>query len=329
MKVLRLNLLIIFWLFTGNKAYSVIYGLPRLIDEISQLYASERNDVLKAKLENNGFKLSESTPDYELNGKSFKSNFKYFYSGPDYRGTIEFSSITDDYETEFEIYVSFHSDYAQGEIEELRKHFLAKPNHKPLEENNTNWLIEDRYIYGRNSENKIIGKRPFRLGSGYDNSNKSFWIKVQLDRPLVPVLDFEKDKLKAFSEQPIEKVQMKKINRHYYIKTIMAGKGYDFLFDTGASDFLINSKIERDLIEAGVIRDEDYLPSKKYETANGIVTLRRVRISRLKFGNITLTNVEAGISPDNTIPLFGISALNKFQSWKVNSKTNVLTIKKF
>jgi clan AA aspartic protease (TIGR02281 family) len=329
MKILRYKLFIILLLLLVNNAYSAIYGLPRLIDEISQLYASGRNDVVKAKLQNNGFQLSESTPDYELNGKYYKSNYKYFYSGPDYRGNIEFSSITDDYETEFEILVSFHSDYAQGEIEELRKFFLAKPNFKPLEENKINWLYEDRYIYGRNSENAIIGKRPFHIGSGYNNSDKSFWIKVQMYRPLVPVVDFENDKLKAFSEQPIENIQMKKNNGHYYIRIVMAGKGYDFLFDTGASDFLINSKIERDLIVAGIIRDEDYLPPQKYETANGIVTLRRVKIVKLKFGNITLTNIEAGISPNNATPLFGVNALNKFQTWKVNSKTNVLTIKKF
>ncbi len=328
MKTPRILLLFIVLFVLINKANSIVYDLPRFLDEISQLYAQERMDVIKAKMLNSGFKLTASEPDYELNGRGHKLKYEYFINDEEYRGKIYFEATVDDKIINYEVMVSFTTEYAKGEIEGFKAHFSSKPNHIVSKNNPNNWIDDQKRNMGYFGD-AIWGVPAGSYGYGLVEDNK-LWFKLILRRPEFPAITSNNStETQLRKDSQIENVQMKKINGHYYVRTIMGGKGFDFLFDTGASDFLINARIEQYLIEAGIIRESDYLPSQDYETANGVVTLRRVRIAKLRFGNITLTNIEAGISPGNATPLFGVSALNKFQTWKVNSKTNVLTIKKF
>jgi clan AA aspartic protease (TIGR02281 family) len=197
-----------------------------------------------------------------------------------------------------------------------------------------NWINDTSWIYGKANDNIIRSAHPTYIridGNGSLLSKENdFGAQFYLNRFVMPLPNFNlRDAKKTFEGKSVVNIPLKKLGNSYYVKLFIGGIGYDFLFDTGASDFLINKKIEKNLINAGIIRKEDYLENETYEIADGSkVEMRRVKIAKLKFGSIYLENIVAGISETNTQPLFGISALNKFQTWKINNKTNILSIKR-
>jgi hypothetical protein len=330
-QILTFQLTLVLILSTKS-VFCQIYNLPKFIDEITQLYADERNDAVKAKLQNNGFEYIESEPDYTLDNITYKSKFSYYIKSVDYSGKIEFSTIIKDEEIENSIYFKFYSSNASQYAKELKSHFLSKRNYILKKENN--WINDTSWISGKVNDDIIRRIHPTYIridgnGSLFSKEN-DFGAQFYINRFVMPLPNFNlRDSKKTFDGKSIVNIPLKKLGKSYYVKLYIGGIGYDFLFDTGASDFLINKKIETNLINAGTIREEDYLENETYEIANGSkVEMRRVKISKLKFGSIYLENIVAGISENNTQPLFGISAMNKFQTWKINNKINILSIKR-
>ncbi len=70
LKILALGLLI---LITNFRANSQINGSD--LFEIMDLYIGEQYDVVKSKLSNLGFEITESTPDYSFNKVDYRGNF--------------------------------------------------------------------------------------------------------------------------------------------------------------------------------------------------------------------------------------------------------------
>lgn len=91
---------------------------------------------------------------------------------------------------------------------------------------------------------------------------------------------------------------------HYVVSGTINGIPVTFLLDTGATDVAIPEAIAR---QAGL---ESGYAGRAY-TANGAVTVFTTTVSELRFGNITLHDVRASITPSmqaDTI-LLGMSAL--------------------
>ena len=101
----------------------------------------------------------------------------------------------------------------------------------------------------------------------------------------------------------------------YKIDITVDGIKKQYIYDTGASDFVINSSMEKELILQGKIKAEDYYPPKEYLIANGeIIEKRIVRLDNIKIGDYIVNNVFASItdSNDDRILLCGLGLLNKF-----------------
>ena len=101
----------------------------------------------------------------------------------------------------------------------------------------------------------------------------------------------------------------------YKIDITVDGIKKQYIYDTGASDFVINSSMEKELILQGKIKAEDYYPPKEYLIANGeIIEKRIVRLDNIKIGDYIVNNVFASIteSNDDGILLCGLGLLNKF-----------------
>ena len=101
-----------------------------------------------------------------------------------------------------------------------------------------------------------------------------------------------------------------------------------FLFDTGASNLVIDEKLEAELLKKNVIRQEDYKGTTLVSFAdNSSEECRVVNLSQIEIGGYTLKNVETIILKGGAL-LCGQSLLNKFKKYNFDSNRNVLILEK-
>lgn len=116
------------------------------------------------------------------------------------------------------------------------------------------------------------------------------------------------------------------LNQGYKIKISIAGKVHYYVFDTGASDLIIDRDFERELLLSGILTKESYLDTEDYTLANGQkVKVQLVRLNNVKIGDYTVNNVIAGIS-DGNILLCGKGFLDKFRKWEFDTEEKTLTL---
>ena len=130
-----------------------------------------------------------------------------------------------------------------------------------------------------------------------------------------------------FKSSATERSITLKLNK--YSQYVLSGKinnhRVDFILDTGATHVAIPQRIAK---QAGL------KPGTKYEvsTANGDIYAYLSKIDKLQFGNITLSNVNAMIMPDNEDDegyiLLGMSALKKLEFTHTNGKLRITQYKK-
>jgi clan AA aspartic protease (TIGR02281 family) len=126
-----------------------------------------------------------------------------------------------------------------------------------------------------------------------------------------------------------EKVKLINASGTYRLKVIIGTTTKYFMLDSGASEFTINSELEKELLEQGIITKADYLPEDIYTMANGKkVKARRVMISDIHVGGFTINNVEAVILSKDGSLLLGKSLLDKFSNWSIDNKAEMLILKK-
>ena len=114
----------------------------------------------------------------------------------------------------------------------------------------------------------------------------------------------------------------------YKIKINIDGVVRYFLFDTGATDLIINSDMERELIFNGSIKKEDYLGEQEFVLAdNSVVTGRIVRLNNVKIGDYRVNNVIASVLDGGSL-LCGLGLLDKFRKWDFIKDFEILKIYK-
>lgn len=102
-----------------------------------------------------------------------------------------------------------------------------------------------------------------------------------------------------------------------------------WLFDTGASDMLINAEMEEQLKKEGWIKETDALGTKEYEMANGTVeTCRRYKVHALKIGSYSVNDITLAVTDRGKRIIAGKSLFNKFSNWVLDNKNNVLILYK-
>ena len=102
-----------------------------------------------------------------------------------------------------------------------------------------------------------------------------------------------------------------------YIMITIGNKNYKYLIDTGASDMIINSSIERNLLNYGYLREYDYKESRVYEIANGQqIKLNIAELPNIKISGYEFNNIDIAIGDDRASLLLGMSFLNRFD-WKI------------
>ncbi|MFM7017136.1 MAG: aspartyl protease family protein [Bacteroidota bacterium] len=118
------------------------------------------------------------------------------------------------------------------------------------------------------------------------------------------------------------------LGKGFKVKITLDGITRYFLFDTGATDLIIDSDTERELLLNGSIKREDYLGEKEYTMANGqTAKARLVNVNRLVIGDYSVNNVVIGVIKEGSL-LCGKSFLDKFRKWELNKDAMKLILYK-
>lgn len=119
------------------------------------------------------------------------------------------------------------------------------------------------------------------------------------------------------------------LNGMTYLKVKTGSLVQFWLFDTGASDLLINKEMEATLKLEGVLTNENYLGTGEYEMANGIIdTCRRYTINNVRIGNYSINNIVMAVTDKGKRIIAGKSLLNKFGNWLLDNKNSRILLSK-
>ncbi len=114
----------------------------------------------------------------------------------------------------------------------------------------------------------------------------------------------------------------------YKVKITLGGIPKYYLFDTGASDLIIDRDTERELLLAGVLKKENYLEKTEYSLANNeTVTGQMVKVDQVVIGDYTLNNVVIAIIDEGSL-LCGKSFMDKFKKWEIDQQNKLLLLYK-
>ncbi len=118
------------------------------------------------------------------------------------------------------------------------------------------------------------------------------------------------------------------LGQGYKLKISIDGITNYYLFDTGASGFVINRNLERELLLNETLNRDDYIGKEYYSMANGdIIEAQLVKINNVKIGSYVVNNVVAAILGDGAL-LCGKGLLDKFRKWEVDMENEILILYK-
>jgi len=110
----------------------------------------------------------------------------------------------------------------------------------------------------------------------------------------------------------------------YEIPCVVNDLPLNFIFDTGASDITISSLEAAFMLKNNYLNEYDFKDRRNYRTASGdIVEGTKIRLRKIKIGDLELSNIEASVVDRQNAPLlFGQSALGKFVKITIDNKNN-------
>jgi aspartyl protease family protein len=95
-------------------------------------------------------------------------------------------------------------------------------------------------------------------------------------------------------------------NGHYFVDGAINDQFLNFVVDTGASSVAVPQGIA---YASGL----HCMGQVRMQTGNGISSACTTVIQKFRFGNFTLTNVDAIIAPNLSQPLLGMNVLKRFR----------------
>lgn len=156
----------------------------------------------------------------------------------------------------------------------------------------------------------------YTCGDPYETSSKTEHI-------------WNKDIQKDVTGPAIDTVNILSFGGMTYLKIKIGSTIQFWLFDTGATDLLINTETETILKQEGIISNSNYIGTLEYELANGSIdTCRTYRANGIQIGKSTINNVIISVTDKGKKLLVGRSLLNKFKTWALDNESSTLTLTK-
>lgn len=325
-----------------------------------KLYKDGQYDIVAAKLKNKGYTLDKYTPDYELDGVSYKGDFsfkklkEFHYKnnstyGRPFELINEWTFTTKEYPSysQFEIQFKFDDQLAKVLYKSVKETWIREIGDPTTVDQNTcfysgtpgtdecAFFYDDREVHGKDveSNNSLITLKPihrFRIEvSNFMSATQVFQGDLTYRLVKYPI---EQTPDAYFKNQSlgtsIQTIPLKKKGSLYFIELQIAGKKIDYIVDSGASDINISQATESYLVEIGVIRPDDYLKPQVYILADGTQReYKRVMLPRISVGGIVVENISASITDNGSPLLLGKSFLDKFAYWKINNVNSTVEFK--
>jgi aspartyl protease family protein len=109
---------------------------------------------------------------------------------------------------------------------------------------------------------------------------------------------------------------------HFLVDALIEGRNVDALVDTGATAVALRYEDARAM---GLVRPSDEFDAR-VSTANGIARARKVRLSRVRVGTITVSDVDALVTEPGAlgVNLLGMSFLRRLARFEVSGGTLLL-----
>jgi hypothetical protein len=124
-------------------------------------------------------------------------------------------------------------------------------------------------------------------------------------------------------------IQVLTLNGLTYVKVNTGGMTQFWLFDTGASDLLINNEMEKNFKAENILSDSNYLGVGQYEMANGVIdTCRRYKVNNIRIGKFSINNVIVAVTDKGKKIIVGKALFNKFSNWVLSNRDNTLILTK-
>jgi len=115
----------------------------------------------------------------------------------------------------------------------------------------------------------------------------------------------------------------------YKVKITIGNLNKYFTLDSGASDVIISTEFERELLLEGLIGKENYIRDDYYELADGsIVKCRRLIINNVGIGKFKVNNVIMAVISSESTLLLGKSFLDKFDNWSIENENSTLYLER-
>ncbi|SJZ43466.1 retropepsin-like aspartic protease [Sediminibacterium ginsengisoli] len=113
------------------------------------------------------------------------------------------------------------------------------------------------------------------------------------------------------------------------VKVRIGKDEYVWLLDSGASDLLVSGTYAKQLLQDGLLKQDDLIGNGNYLLADGReIACRRYRINGIQIGSYILNDIVLAVSDEVRHFLLGKSVLNKFSSWTVDNRLNALILVK-
>jgi hypothetical protein len=124
-------------------------------------------------------------------------------------------------------------------------------------------------------------------------------------------------------------IKILSMNGMTYVKLKIGTLVQIWLFDTGASDLLINKDMEETLKKENIITEANYIGIGEYEMANGMIdTCRKYKIDNIQIGQFSINNIIVAVTDKGKRIIVGKALMNKFSKWILNNQNNTLILSK-
>ncbi|MBA8667097.1 TIGR02281 family clan AA aspartic protease [Holosporaceae bacterium 'Namur'] len=142
------------------------------------------------------------------------------------------------------------------------------------------------------------------FGVIYTFKNAAFEVKEKMAAELIPGYA-----VSSGGQMVVKKAD----NGHFYLYLNLNGKTVRFMVDTGATNVSISKNLAQ---EIGISTENLKFIYTAY-TANGVIRTANAIVREIELGDFKLNNFTVSVSDyDETIPLLGMSFLNKFKSYE-------------
>jgi gag-polyprotein putative aspartyl protease len=119
------------------------------------------------------------------------------------------------------------------------------------------------------------------------------------------------------------------LNGMTYVRIKIGSTIQFWLYDTGATDLLINTEMESILKKEGILTETNYKGIKEYEMANGAVdSCKQYMVNNVIIGKFSINNVSIAVSDKGKKVIVGKSLLNKFSFCLLDNKKDILILSK-